>query len=102
MLDGEVEGVFEDGLGVGWTLKRKEGFAFEDLSHHPVVLFLDANVEVFDGFFVTVLVDEGLGEGEAEELVVWVFGYEGLEAFGLHGGSVFLPTNGTNGHELFW
>lgn len=93
--DGEVEGMLEDGLGVGGAGEREEGFGFEDFGHHPVVLFADAEIEVLDGFLMTAFADQGLSEGETEELVLRVLGYEGLEALCFHVGAFFAH----EGHE---
>lgn len=84
LLDGEVEGVLEDWSCFSRTVEGEQCFAFENFGHHPVVFFGDAEVEVGDGVGVLAVFDERLCEGEAEEFVVWIFGYEGLEAFGFH------------------
>ncbi len=82
--DCEVQGVFENGFGVGGAGEGEEGFGLEDLCHHPIFLFLDTEVEVLDGVLVAVFLDERLGERETEELIVRVFGYERLETLGFH------------------
>ena len=75
----EAEGFLEQRLRRGALAQLEMEFAEEDARHHPVGFLCDAGRIVRDRLGAAVFRDQGLGQAEAEELVVGLPGCEGLE-----------------------
>lgn len=69
LLDGELEGGFEDGSSSRGLPVLEEGFAEENAGEHPVVAGCGATFEVRDGVNCAAFLGEGLREAKAEEHV---------------------------------
>lgn len=82
LLDGELQGVLQDGFGGGGLSVLKEGFTEEDAGEHPILAGGVAAFEVGDRGDGLPFFGEGLGEAETEEHVVGLGFDFSAEGFG--------------------
>ncbi len=69
LLNGKVQGGFENGFCLGPAREFQEEFPEEYVRHHPVGFFRDTKLEMRNGLGTAVVCDQRLREAEAEHLV---------------------------------